>query len=165
MFGARLLYDMNIEIPVDEVNERVGGLIPIRIFSNSVIRGGTVELRKEQTAVSLAVIERTRKHHFHPVVESLPEADSSFVGIPASGFDGGFYRVQVTPTFCDDVDHRDKSSGAVDRGSRASDDLDPFNQIHVHYEFRTDQGAVKNIVVHTMAVEQKKNAGVVVPGP
>src|ERR1700719_2718284 len=80
LFGARRLNHMYVEILVDDVGECAVGLVSVRIFRNSEIRGGAVELRKEQTAVPLAVIETAREQHLHPVVESLSVADSSFVG-------------------------------------------------------------------------------------
>src|SRR5579864_2018814 len=79
LFGARRLNHMYVEIVVDDVRECAVGLVSVRIFSNSQIRGWAVELRKEQTAVPLAIIETAGEQHLHAVVESLSVADPPFV--------------------------------------------------------------------------------------
>src|SRR6266478_1889209 len=85
LFGARRVNDVNVEILADDVGEYVVGMLSVRVFRNSVVRGGAVEFGIKQIGVSLAVIERCREQRLQPVVESLSVAGSFFIGIPASG--------------------------------------------------------------------------------
>src|SRR5260370_13548914 len=64
LFRARRLTHMNVEIPVDDVCKGAVGFVTVRILRNSVVRCRTVGLRKEQSAMPLAVIERARKQSF-----------------------------------------------------------------------------------------------------
>src|SRR5713101_386503 len=165
MLGARGVDDVDVEIPVDDVSKHGVGLVSVGVLSNPVVGGRAIELRKEEFCVPLAVEERAREEHFKATVKTAAVAHSAFVGIPASGFGRGFYRVQVAPAFCDDVDNRGESSCSVNRRVRSPNDLDALNQIDIDREFCTHISSVENVVVYPMAIEQEENACVVVPGP
>src|SRR5260370_2946415 len=113
----------------------------------------------------MAVIERDREQSCQPDVESLPVADSSFIGIPTAGLGGDLGRVQVAPALGNNINDCDEGSGTVDRGTRTSDNLDPLNQVQLHGKVCADQGAIVDVVLHAVPIKQEKNPGVVVTRP
>src|SRR5713226_4949674 len=139
---------MDVEIPVDNVSKNVEGMISVGVFSNPVVGGRAVELRKEELLVSLAVVERAGEQCFKAVVKTAAVAHSAFVGIPASGFGGKFGGAQIAAPLGD----RGKCFGTIDRGIRSTNDFNTVNQIDIDREFGTYISSVENVVVYAVSI-------------
>src|SRR5579872_5829907 len=95
VFGPRGSDNMDVEIMVDDVAKYAVGLVAVGIFSDPVVCGRAVELRKEELFVPVAVIESAGEQGFESVVKTVAVAYPGFVGIPAPRFAGKFECTQI----------------------------------------------------------------------
>jgi hypothetical protein len=143
--------------------ELVGGIV-IETDRDAVVGRWVGEFGKIKV-LSLAVVGSRGQQHFQSVVQRAAEGRPAPVSFGAGDRAGDFQAANIPPPFGGDADHAEKGVVAVERrGGAGRQELDPFDQIHVHDEIGVHRRHIVNVVVDPIAIYQEQQMIVVIAG-
>ena len=155
---------VHIEVASNDVGKNAVRLIAVRVQCDTVIARREVELRKEKTFLALAIIKSAGYKKFEIIVEPVSVAEPFLVGIPTATLGRNFQAFEIPAALGDHVDDGGKGTRTVNCGTRFANDFDAIDQINIYGKLRPDIGTIENVVILAMAIDEKEDSRVVVPG-
>jgi hypothetical protein len=125
-------------------------LVIVRVHGNAVVGGGTVEFLKEKPILTLGIIEGAGKKQFQAIVKLIAVAKASLVRAVACNITRRAYVWHVPPSFCNDVDEAQESTGDIKGRVWPSDDFDSVDQVNINRELRSQQSPIVDVIVQSV---------------
>jgi hypothetical protein len=138
-------------------------LFVITAVGKSVVRGRSVELRKEQVP-SFAVRVGPGDEKVETVREGAAVAGAPGVGSKARGAGGDLRTRQAVSRPRYNVDDGEVGVASVQGGTGAADDFDSVDQVQIDAELLPDVSEVVQTFVGADAIEKEQNPGVPITG-
>ena len=148
------------EIKIAQRAEETSKRVVVSILRHAVVLGRGVVFLVEQFFLPVAVGERTRQEQLHAIGEGLAQRHAGLVSVELPVLDGALRAVDLPALAGHDVDHAEERVVAIEHRTGAADDFHAVDQVHVEDEGRIYEGAVGQVVIHAMPVDQHEDAAV-----